>query len=449
MPHRAVMGARDMDLKRAGSVGNCQPSRSAGVDGESRHYGDFPPLGQTIASCHHGHMSAANSTDVTYFARTNFRGDGRPVGIKVGDRLSHIYVIGKTGTGKSTLLETMIRQGLERGEGLALIDPHGDLAERVAAAVPPHRVDDLVNFNAADRRQPYGYNALTHVSEGRRALAASGLLEIFRKQWDARAWGARMEHILRHAILALLEEKQATIADLPRLLTDKRYRRAVAGRLVNPQVKAFWQQEFENYSYRYRAEAIAPIQNKVGAYLADPNLARILTAPEKPLRLRRIMDQGGVLLVNLSKGEIGEDTSNLLGGLLVTAIGLAAFSRADTKPASRRPFFLYVDEFQNFTTLSFATMISELRKFNIGLILAHQYLEQLDPAIRAAVIGNAGTLISFRLGAEDAGFVAKELAPRFNTNDLLHLPNHHIYVRLAIDGAPARPFSATTVAPSG
>ncbi len=390
-------------------------------------------------------MNGGSGNDITYFARTNFRGGGRLVGIRPADRLSHVYVIGKTGTGKSTLLETMIRQDIARGDGVALIDPHGDLAERVARAMAVHRPDSLIYVNTPDSAQPYGYNPLTHVSEIHRSRAASGLLEIFRKQWDARSWGARMEHILRHAILALLEEKRATLSDIQRLLTDKRYRRALAARLSNPQVQTFWRHEYERYSYRYRAEAIAPIQNKIGTYLADLRLARFLTNSEKPLRMRRIMDEGRVLLVNLSKGEVGEDTSNLLGGVLVTAIGLAAFSRAGTALSARRRFFLYVDEFQTFTTLSFATMISELRKYGVGLVLAHQYLDQLDPAVRAAVIGNAGTLISFRLGADDAAFVARELAPRFAANDVLHLPNHDVYVRLAIDGAPSQPFSATTI----
>ncbi len=393
-------------------------------------------------------MKNVERSAITYFAQTNHRDERRIFGIKAPDRLSHIYVIGKTGTGKSTLLETMIHQDLADGAGIALIDPHGDLVERVAHAVPRHRRSDLVYFDVPDRSQPYGYNPLTYVSEARRPLAASGLIDIFRKQWDGRAWGARMEHILRHAVLALLEQKHASIADIQLLLTDKNYRKAVTADLRNPQVKTFWQDEYDKYSYRYRAEAIAPIQNKVGAYLADPNLARILTEPEKPVRIRRLMDVGGILLVNLSKGEIGDDTANLLGGVLVTAIGLAAFSRAEMPPESRRPFYLYVDEFQNFTTLSFANMIAELRKFSVGLILAHQYLEQLDTNVRAAVLGNTGTLVSFRLGAEDAGFIARELAPRFDATDLLHLPNREIYVKLAIDGAPSKPFSATSIRPT-
>lgn len=267
-------------------------------------------------------------------------------------------------------------------------------------------------------------------------------------QWEGRAWGARMEHILRHAILALLEQKDATIADVPRLLTDKDYRRAIARCLENTQVKSFWQREYENYSYRYRAEAIAPIQNKVGAYLADPRLARILTTPEKPIRLRQVMDTGGILLANLSKGEIGGDTANLLGRVLVTAIGLAAFSRAETDPSARTSFYLYADEFQNFTTLSIASMISELRKFHVSLILAHQYLSQLTSEVRSAVIGNAGTLIVFRLGAEDASFIAKELKPKIQEHDLTHLPNYDMYLKLAIDGGPSGAFSATALPPN-
>ncbi len=296
--------------------------------------------------------------------------------------------------------------------------------------------------------QYYGYSPLAYVNEDKRALVASGLIDIFRMQWEGRAWGARMEHILRHAILALLEQKDATIADVPRLLTDKDYRRAIARRLENTQVKSFWQREYEIYSYRYRAEAIAPIQNKVGAYLADPRLARILTTPEKPIRLRQVMDTGGILLANLSKGEIGGDTANLLDGVLVTAIGLAAFSRAETDPAARTSFYLYADEFQNFTTLSIASMISELRKSHVSMILAHQYLSQLTSEIRSAVIGNAGTLIVFRLGAEDASFIAKELKPKIQEHDLMHLPNYDMYLKLAIDGAPSGVFSATALPPN-
>jgi hypothetical protein len=256
-----------------------------------------------------------------------------------------------------------------------------------------------------------------------------------------------MEHILRNALLALLDIPDTTLPDMLRLFSDRAYRRNLLPQIQNSQVRLFWQREYEGYNPRYRAEAIAPIQNKVGAFLADPLLRRILMTPEKPLRLRALMDQGKILLVNLSRGQLGSDTGALLGGLLVTSIGLAAFSRANIAENSRRPFFLYIDEFQNFTTLSIATMASELRKYRVGLVLAHQYLDQLELDVRHAVIGNAGTLISFRLGAHDASFIAKELAPKFEPLDLMNLANYDIYLKLMIDGTPSQPFSATTILP--
>lgn len=389
-------------------------------------------------------MPPRRTNDVTYFARTTFRNQGTLFGIKRADRLSHIYIIGKTGTGKSTLLETMIRQDIENGKGCALVDPHGDLVERIAASVPEHRASDVVYLNAPDPSQPYGYNPLRYVVPERRSLAAAGVLEVFKKIWDD-SWGTRMEHILRNALLLLFDQRHATLSDILRLLVDDDYRRTCARVTDNERVRAFWLKEFEHYSYRLRAEAIVPIQNKVGAFLADPMLNRILTHPEKDIRIRRIMDNRGILLVNLARGRIGEDAAMILGGLLVTMIGLAAFSRADMPEEDRRPFYLYLDEFQNFTTLSIATMTAELRKYGVGLILAHQYLSQLAPEVRDAVLGNAGTLISFRLGAVDALFVAREFAPTFDTTDLLTLPNFHIYLKLMIDGAPSQPFSARSI----
>lgn len=393
-------------------------------------------------------MRSVDNNEISWFARTNFRNQNIQFGIKRLDRLFHTYVIGKTGTGKSTLLETLMRQDIEHGEGFAVIDPHGDLVERIAEMVPEARRDDVLYFNVPDDTQPFGYNPLKFVREDRRPLAASGFLEAFKKMWED-AWGVRMEHILRNALLALLDQPDATMPDILRLLTDRAFRRGVAANVRHPQVKEFWLKEFENYSFRYRADGIAPIQNKVGAFLADPRILRILTTPERPLHFRKIMDSGQVLLVNLSKGRIGDDAASLLGGLLVTTLGLAAFSRADMPEGDRRDFYLYVDEFQSFTTLSVANMISELRKYHIGLILAHQYLFQLDPAIRHAVLGNAGTIISFRLGPLDAAVFAHEFEPKFDTVDLLNLPNHNIYLKLMIDGAPSQPFSATTLTPGG
>lgn len=382
--------------------------------------------------------------DIAFFAETTHRRSYQRFGIRQADRMAHMYIIGKTGTGKSTLIETLIRQDIEAGRGCALIDPHGDLAERVVATVPQHRQDDLVYFNAPDPKQPFGFNPLLRVPSAYRSLAASGLIEVFKKMWTD-AWGVRMEHILRNTLHALLETRDATFADILRLLTDASYRRGIVANLENEQVKAFWTTEFAKYSYRYRAEAIAPIQNKVGAFLTDPLLRRITAGAPQPIRLRKLMDDQGVLIANLAKGRLGEDTSSLLGGLLVTLVGLAAFTRASLPEAERRPFFLYVDEFQSFTTLALATMLSELRKYGVAATLAHQYLHQLEPDIRHAVLGNAGTLIAFRVGAEDAPLFARELGPRFGVDDLLNLPNHHIYLRLMIEGEPSRSFSARTI----
>ncbi|WP_338695251.1 type IV secretion system DNA-binding domain-containing protein [Bradyrhizobium sp. 26S5] len=387
------------------------------------------------------------STDnVTHFARIDFRRDQRLVGIKNEDRLSHIYVIGKTGTGKSTLLETMALQDLEHGRGLALIDPHGDLVERINAHVPANRRDDVIYLNVPDPTQPYGYNPLRHVREGYIALASSGMLEVFKKMWPD-AWGVRMEHILRNVLMALLEQPNATMNDVLRVLSERSFRQEIAHALKNETVRTFLLKEFDRFSFGYRADGTAPIQNKVGAFLSDPLLNRLLTAPEHDLHIRQIMDKGNVLLVNLAKGQIGEDSASLLGGLLVTTIGLAALTRAELRPSDRHDFFVYVDEFQTFTTLALANMFAELRKYRVGFTVAHQYLHQLDPDVRHAIIGNAGSIISFRVGAEDTPYLVREFHHRFEEMDLLQLPNYRIYLKLMIGGTPSKPFSAVTLTP--
>ncbi len=386
----------------------------------------------------------SDSPPITTLARTNARRPYRIFGMKERDRFSHVYVIGKTGVGKTTLLETLLRQDIAAGRGCALIDPHGDFVARVAANIPASRKGDVIYFDVTDPAQPYGYNPLSRIGPERRSLVASGLMDVFKKMW-AEAWGVRMEHILRNALLALLDQPSATLADIPVLLNDKQFRKQVLANVINPQVRHFWTIEYERYTDRYRADAIGPILNKVGAFLADPKLNRIFTRNDGQLRLRTIMDEGKVLLVNLAKGKIGEDSAGLLGGLLVTSLGLAAYSRADMAEAKRRSFFLYVDEFQNFTTLAIANMLSELRKFAVGMVLAHQYLHQLEPDIRHAVLGNAGTLLSFRIGPEDASFIAREFEPYIDHLDLMNLPNHEVYIKLMIDGEPSRPFSATTL----
>jgi hypothetical protein len=388
--------------------------------------------------------NAASSFEVSVFAKTNFRAQEVPFGIKQADRRSHLYVIGKTGTGKSTLLEALLRQDVQAGRGFALLDPHGDLVEKVREFIPAERLPDLIDFDVPNLQQPLGFNPLETISPAKRSLAAAGLLEVFKKLWPE-SWGPRLEHILRNALLVLFDQPHATLSDVLRLLADKRFRQQAAGVTSNGQVRDFWLYEYERYPARFQLEAIAPIQNKVGAFLSDPVLQRILTQPKSSFKLRTIMDEGKILLVNLSKGRLGEDTASLLGSLLVSRIGLAALSRAETPEAARKDFFLYLDEFQSFTTLSLATMLSEARKFHLGLILAHQYLTQLDLKVRDAIFGNAGSLIAFRLGLADAELLAKEFYPEITASDLVNLPNYHIYLKLMIDGQISKPFSAKTI----
>ena len=388
-------------------------------------------------------MPTCRVPEISHFANTNARARRVRFGIKQPDRLSHTYVIGKTGVGKSTLLEVLARQDLDTGRGFALIDPHGYLVERLVTLVPQSMAGRVRYLNATDPTQPFGYNPLRRVRDDKIPLAASGLIEALKKLWPD-AWGVRMEHVLRSTLYALLERDGSTLPDILRLYADDAFRKQVVRNLRNDVVREFWKAEFEKYPWRYRAEAVAPIQNKLGALLSDPTLYRILVAPEQDLHFRSLMDAGGVLLVNLSKGQLGEDSSTTLGSLLVSTLGLAALSRADMPEHKRRPFFLYVDEFQNFTTLSFANMMAELRKYGLGLVLANQHLHQLDPDIRHAVLGNAATLISFRVGAEDAAILAREFQPTFGVEDLINLPNRDIYLKLMIDGTPSRPFSART-----
>jgi len=383
--------------------------------------------------------------DVSYFGETTHRRKFVRFGIRQVDRLSHMYAIGKTGVGKSTLLEALARGDLAAGRGFALIDPHGDLAERMRdAAVESGR--EFVYLDAALPDQPYGYNPLRRVRADKIPLAVSGLLDALKKLWPD-AWGVRMEHVLRNSLYALLERDGSTLPDILRLYADKDFRKSAVRELKNEVVRDFWRREFDKYPDRWRAETVAPIQNKLGALLTDPRLYRALVAPEQPISFRKLMDEGGMLLVNLAKGRLGEDSANVLGSLLVATIGLAALSRAEAPPEDRRPFFLYVDEFQTFTTLAFATMLPELRKYGVGLALAHQYLHQLDDDVRHAVLANAGTLVTFRVGPEDALLIGREMQPVFGVLDLLNLPNRSFYLKLMIDGAPSRPFSARTIRP--
>lgn len=357
-----------------------------------------------------------------------------------------MYLIGKTGTGKSTLIQNMAIHDIESGYGLALIDPHGDLAEEILDSIPANRINDVIYFNPADLEYPIAFNPLEYVVPDCRYLVASGMISVLKKVW-ADFWGPRLEHILRNSLLTLLENPGTTLLDVPKLLTHDRFRETMLRRVTHPQVREFWLSEFAKYSAWLRAEATSPILNKVGQFLTSIPLRNIVGQRKSALVFRRIMDEGKILIVNLAKGRIGEDNCSLLGAMLVTQIQLAAMSRADVPEKNRRGFYLYVDEFHNFLTLSFADILAEARKYGLNLVLAHQYMEQLDEKLRAAVLGNVGTLISFRVGVEDAMVLVREFHPVFDETDLVNLPNHHIYLKLLIDGKPSKPFSAVTLPP--
>ncbi len=383
---------------------------------------------------------------LTIIGTTHFRGHGERFGILPDDRLRHAIVLGKTGMGKSTLLHHLVASDLAAGRGMALVDPHGDLTEAVLRSVPAARTNDVILLDAADAEYPMAFNILACADPSQRPLLASGVLAAFKKLFGD-SWGPRLEHILRNALLTLLEVPGSTLVSLLRLLGDARYRQRIVAKINDPIVRGFWEHEFASWPPKLQAEAVAPVQNKVGHFVSSPLLRNIVGQSQNHLDLRRILDGGRVLLVNLSKGRLGEDASGLLGSLLITALQLAAMSRADVPEEQRRPFFLYVDEFQNFATESFATILSEARKYRLGLTLAHQYLAQLDDATRAAVFGNIGTMIAFQVGADDAEAVAEQLGADVSPPDLLQLPKHTATVRLLIDGMPSRPFTMKTLPP--
>jgi CxxC-x17-CxxC domain-containing protein len=383
---------------------------------------------------------------ITFFAKTNFRNHDRAFGIKEDDRRRHMYVIGKTGMGKSILLENLAIQDIQNGHGIAYIDPHGDTAEKLMQAIPPERMKDVVYFNPSDQNFPIAFNILEQVDPEYRTLVASGLISVFKKLW-ADSWGPRLEYILRNALLALLEYPGSTLLGVNRLLVDKDYRKTVLEKVNDPVVRSFWVDEFTKWNDRVLQEVISPIQNKVGQFLSNSMIRNIIGQPQSSFDIREIMDGRKILIMNLSKGRIGEDISGLLGALMITKIQLAAMSRVDTPEEERKDFFLYVDEFQNFATDSFANILSEARKYRLSLILANQYVAQLGEVVRDAIFGNAGTIISFRVGAVDAEFLEKEFEPIFMMNDIVNLPKWHIYLKLMIDGIAADAFSATTLPP--
>lgn len=386
---------------------------------------------------------------ITYFAETDARGKKVPFGIKAKDRTRHMYVIGKTGMGKSTLLENMAIQDIQNGEGFAFIDPHGKTADLFLDYIPPERKKDVIYFAPFDTDNPIAFNIMEDVGYDKRHLVAAGLMSAFKKIW-VDAWSARMEYILGNVILALLEYPDSTLLSINRMLTDKDYRKAVVENVTDPTTKAFWTEEFAKYTDRYTQEATPAIQNKVGQFTANPLIRNIVGQPKSSFDIRKIMDERKILIVNLSKGLIGEGNANLLGSMLITKIYLAAMSRADTPDhlMQKLPnFYLYVDEFQSFANESFADILSEARKYKLNLTIAHQYIEQMSDEVRSAVFGNVGTLIAFRVGAFDAEVLEKEFAPVFTAEDLVNLGFAQIYLKLMIDGIGSHPFSATTLPP--
>lgn len=385
-------------------------------------------------------------SEIAFFAKTNFRNQERPFGIKTDDRRRHMYLIGKTGMGKTNLLENLVIQDIQKGHGVAYIDPHGDTAEKLLKAIPADRINDVIYFNPADQDFPIAFNVMEKVSEEYRHLVSSGLIGVFKKIW-ADSWGPRLEYILRNAILALLEYPGSTLLGVTRILVDKSYRERVVEKITDPVIRSFWVDEFPKWSDRVLQEVISPIQNKVGQFLSSSLIRNIVGQTISSFDIREIMDGKKILIMNLSKGRIGEDNSALLGAMMITKIQLAAMGRVDIPEETRNDFYLYVDEFQNFATESFANILSEARKYHLNLILANQYVEQIDEKVRNAIFGNAGTIVAFRVGAMDAEFLEKEFEPVFMLNDLVNLPKYHIYLKLMIDGISGDAFSAVTLPP--
>ncbi len=388
--------------------------------------------------------------ETTILGRTNFRNKQVDFGIKTDDRRRHIYIMGKTGSGKTTMMENMIIDDILAGRGVGLIDPHGEFAEKILGFVPEERIDDVIYFNPADTAYPIAFNPLETVAGEHRHLVASGVMGVFKKIWPD-VWSARMEYILNNTLLALLEYPDSTLLGIMRMLSDREYRGKIVENLQDPVVKSFWTNEFARYTQRLETEAVAAIQNKVGQFVSNPLIRNVLGQPHSSVDLRKWMDEGKILIANLSKGRIGEDNSALLGAMLITKLQLAAMKRVDMPEAERRDFYLYIDEFQNFSTESFVNVLSEARKYRLSLVLAHQYIGQLtdwqNTKVRDAIFGNVGTIVLFRTGAEDAEFLEKEFAPTFEASDLVNLSNHSVYVRLMIDGVASRPFSASTLGP--
>ena len=388
-----------------------------------------------------------DNEQVTYFAETDSRNKRIRFGIKAEDRTRHVYVIGKTGMGKSTLLENMAIQDIQNGNGMAFIDPHGKTADLLLEYVPETRINDVLYFAPFDMEYPISFNVMEDIGPDKRHLVANGLMSAFKKIW-VDAWSARMEYILNNILLALLEYPGSTLLGVNRMLADKGYRKKVVENITDPSVKSFWVDEFEKYGERYMQEAGAAIQNKIGQFVSNPLVRNIIGQSKSTFDIRKMMDEGKIIIINLSKGRVGEANANLLGGMIITKLYLGAMSRADVSNTNLKKlpnFYLYVDEFQNFANESFADILSEARKYKLNLTIAHQYIEQMTEEVKAAVFGNVGSMVTFRVGSYDAEVLEKEFAPTFTMEDIVNLDKYQIYLRLMIDGVGSQPFSARTI----
>lgn len=386
---------------------------------------------------------------ITYFGETDARNKKVQFGIKAVDRTKHVYVIGKTGMGKSTLLENMAVQDIQDGNGFAFLDPHGGSAELLLSYIPEERRKDVMYFAPFDSENPIGFNILENIGADKRHLVVSGIMSVFKKIW-VDAWSARMEYFLNNTLLALLEYPDATLLHVNKMLSDKEFRNEVIKHITDPAVKAFWVDEFGSMTDRFIAESVPAIQNKIGQFTTNPIIRNLIGQSKSTFNLRELMDNRKIIIVNLSKGRIGEQNAQLIGSMLVTKIYLAAMGRADLKREEIEAlpnFYLYVDEFQSFSNDSFADILSEARKYKLNLTIAHQYVEQMEETVQHAVFGNVGTMITFRVGAQDADVLEKEFAPTFIAEDLVNLGKFQIYLKLMIDGEGSQPFSARTIAP--
>jgi hypothetical protein len=388
-----------------------------------------------------------NETEITILGQTNYRNVRRKFGIKPADRRRHTYIVGKTGTGKSTLLLNCLIQDVRQGRGVSLLDPHGDLADAVLDYIPPKRINETVYFNPSDVDYPIAFNPLFHSDPSQKHLVASGIVQVFKKIWSD-SWGPRLEYVLRNAILALLERPGNTLLAVTRMLVDDRFRGQVVKEIKDPVVRHFWTVEFEGYPKVFRTETISPIQNKVGQFLSNPLIRNIVGQTRTKFDLSGVMDKGGILIMNLSKGQIGEDNSGLLGSLMLTQLYLAALRRAKQPETERRDFYLYIDELQSFATEDFPSILSEARMYRLNIAgMANQFISQLPPNLSSAILGNVGTLVAFTCGSEDAEILEKEFHPEFRAVDIINLPKFSTYIKLSIDGSTSSPFSAETMPP--